>query len=1359
MFDQDAAKNPASSVNLSSGNQPSSNLPSASLPSSNVASNSVPSSKLPTTSAPSSSLPPVTITMENDITISMPQISTALPSKDSVGKSRKISNPTKSSPKKGRVVNVTKVKKRGLGKAGKKAKRLQQKVDESVLNNNIVATAFSFAINSVTPGKEDVETEKLSDDASFVIDDSCGMTMPEISDLIDPNVLPPEEPEEAPATDAAEPEGNTATEQGGPSQEVQCDSTLIVEEQKENTKLNPSATNNETTGKSPPLVCSGGRSPQLKALLSLSKSISPSKSKLVRNRTASVHESPLVPGLPKRGSQSTPSHKNSHVRVLDFGTPQKWKSPDRLPGRAMASLKFSPPFKKKKSPKRSVLSPLSRNSKFSKILSPKKRILKKILEETEKEKAMEHKKKENLVEESFTCTVTAANETQPQKIPVALPKIKKTRRGSTSSVGNADQANEAHINIETEDEESLILRIDDEDSCSSDAGTVTTETTSIELFELPKEMESVKYSQCKKSGSSDMHAISVTENVADIQGRGYEVPSYIFENYDSENSNLVTPCKPDDMGLVFSGGLLPVTPMCLEAPTPLLNSVRSIMGPQNGELNTPLLPAVPKTPAGKTPLIKDYPQGPYSNSSAGTSYYMPSERSATDSDGYSPSRLETVWEKTLADTCEMARERGMHNENLNLRPSPRKSPRKMSQKEMGEAIEQDLVRLFPGDVVGPESSTIMYTTDTAITGVQAPQDISHSKAKDTSKGKEGKRRRIPSKKYQHLAESACSDDDFEMPTSASSSSELKWKNRSPSEASVPKNKSKKFKGNKTVPKIQKESQISETVEKANDKLHGKEIESQEKEAGTGKSPKKQSSASPSSSSEKERNVTKRTPESKPPESDKSVDQQNIKKSRQKLDTQKIHKDFTVSFNAEQTSSPRQSYNIGLASSSEVGCSISSEIESNIKLPIGDKPEGSKNLGMKKLNNQVDKLKSNDKKSDDSLVQDDKINETGLKLKEKTCKTLKKVSSAEKQKVNKTNESKARVNHLFGSDVSFSDDSDESESRKGVSNEGEGKSQLEAGALEETSVPNEKGDEVCGTRRLARGCGQPRKASSVTSPRRSERTATLSQRSSRQAINVKQTSNRGRGRSSQNSSSSSKESGSEVPVSHTRTRSKSPAGEKTLPKEVNRQLSNVRPRGRGARSLATRDRLVRKGQDSERMSDDPALPESDVEADTTGKQRVPFSVWGAGLKSPIGTSKGISPTSSKEELHNRWSTSIASHCTFSDINITDTEDESPGKILRQKTPEHFVSFPKSQTGKKLMVADSSGCARTLSYNCSHKEGTPRIKNKDLGEVHNITPSSRRHSRTASRASSSAGIVYAVILLNLNVDFSGGKNNII
>lgn len=1351
MFDNAATTKSASSVNSPSVSTASSDKPSTSVSSSN-----------PSCSSASSALPPVTITMENDITISMPQISAGSSVEENGGKSIKKSPKSIGSSRKGRVVNVTKVKKRGLGKAGKKAKRLQQKVDESVLNNNIVATAFSFAINSVTPGKEDSESGKLSDDASFAIDDSCGMTMPEISELMDPNVLPPEEPEVAVANDAAQPDSDNVTEEGRPSQEVQSDSALIVEGQKENTEPDSSAVSSESTGKST-LVCSGGRSPQLKALLSLSKSISPSKSKLVRNRTVSVHESPLVPGLPKRGSQSTPSHKNSHVRVLDFGTPQKWKSPDRLPGRAMASLKFSPPLKKKKSPKKSVPSPLSRNSKFSKILSPKKMILKKILEETEKEQALENEKERKSVEENLESEVTAARETQTEKIPVALPKSKKTRRGSTSSVSDPVPASEVHHNVETEDEESLILRIDDEDSCSSDAGTITTETTSIELFELPKEMESVKHSQHKKSSLSDSHAVPVTENAAGIQG-GSAVPSCVFSNYDSENSNLITPCKPDDMGLVFSGGLLPVTPMCLEAPTPLLNSIRSVMGIQNGELNTPLLPAVPKTPAGKTPLIKDYPQGPYSNSSAGTSYYLPSERSATDSDGYSPSRLETVWEKTLAETCDMTQERNLHNENLNLRSSPRKSPRKMSQKEMGEAIEQDLFRLFPGDVVGAGSSTTC-TTDTAATSVPAPQDTNPPKAKDTSKGKEGKRRRIPSKKYQHLAESACSDDDFELPRSATPSSELKRKNRSPSDAAVPKNKSKKLKtvagsrgenkGNEAVPETQKKDLAPKTMKNAHDTVCEKRVDSKKKQAGMGKSLRKASSAS-TSSSEKERNLTKTSSETKPSESDDSCNQKTPK--HNKFDSQKIIKDFTVSFNAEQTSSPRQMHSISSSSSSVIPGNSSSKIESKIALSTGDKGEGNMNIHIEKLNSQkendtagnsVNKSKSNNERSDDLQDVGDK-NEPVAKLKENTSKTIKKVPSAEKEKVkvNKTSESKARVSHLFGSDVSFSDDSDEPEAESGPANERVQKSPLKIADLEEPSILKETSNVVCGKRRIGRGRGRPLKTALPISPRRSERTATTSQRScSRQALNAKQASPRGRSRGSHSSGSSSKESGSGMPVAQMRTRSKSPANEKSVPEEVSRQMTSVRRRGRGARSLANRGRPVRKDQDSARVLDEQDTLESDMEADTTGKQKMPFSVWGAGLKSPIGTSKGKSPTSSKEELHNRWNTSIASHCTFSDINITDTEDESPGKILRQKTPEHFVRFPKSETGKKFMESDSSGCARTLSYNnnnSSHKEGTPRIKNKDLGEVHNITPSSRRHIRSAS---SSAGIVYFFTYLEL------------
>ena len=655
----------------------------------------------------------------------------------------------------GKVVNVCGAKKR------KRKRQSIEKLEEAQedMSNNIIATALSFALNSVTPRKN----ESLSADTS--IGETCHVSAMDV----DHN-----------ATDML---GSNTTNNNSSSRVD--DSINKSYDGKVQEQITESVVT-ETTTKQLSTKCNSGRSPQLKALLQLSKSISPAKRAMAWKNVSQSEESPHIRVLHMRGSQSTPSHKNSHIRVLDFGTPQKRKLCGRSPRRAVANLKFSPTLSKK-SPKKS--------NKVSRLLSRKfiehslatSKSLDNIAEENESmsefietQSALSKQKNKNSRKSSARGSCKSSKLNHERSDHKNSIEKEKSKQSSMSEADFALDTRQPFLQM-TEDEDSIILHLDGEDSMSSSGRTPPTDSGSIELFDLPKEQD-YNFNTNFKDLNPDYE-----DELPDLT---LPLPPSIMTEHSSGAGikQMQTPSKAAHT----SSSPVSMTSVCLELATPLILSEQKSNSLTCDDLNTPVPSVFPLM--NKTPLIKDYPQGPYSNSSVGTSYYMPSERSITESDDYSPSKLGTIWEKTLiqAPDSHAALDQGEAGVNIdeelnttislsgsvsdkspntkksnvkkvkgdNAKQSPRKSSNVMSRKEMGEMIEREIFKTFLSqDSSSPSKEDYpTYQSDASNTGFSGKLD---GNSKDSSKGKQGKKRRVPSKKYQNIAESTCSEDEFD----------------------------------------------------------------------------------------------------------------------------------------------------------------------------------------------------------------------------------------------------------------------------------------------------------------------------------------------------------------------------------------------------------------------------------------------------------------------------------------------------------------------------------------------------------------------------------------------------------------------
>ncbi|KAK3871655.1 hypothetical protein Pcinc_023213 [Petrolisthes cinctipes] len=725
----------------------------------------------------------------------------------------------------------------------KKKKKLQKQ------SNDIIATAFSLALNTLSPeknlallpqGENDILGVNVSSDNK---NPSLPPNLPSCSPRkhlqgtdYDDEVLPDisgEGTQEINTRNDGNNEGQYSEEvnenhYNNDSNEGQYSEAVTLNNNNNNNNThtnaqmhveNPSSSgsisNNNNNNNS---VCeryiSSGKSPGLKALLHISQSISPSKKTMALRRLNTNCKSPRVGVVNRRGSQSTPSRKkSSHIRALDFSTPQKTNRVVKTPKRkAVTSLKFSP-------------------KNVHKFLSPKKKLLKRILEEKEE---VSRDDDDDIVTQQLSL---------PEKMNENVPTCSQFRSEECTTAADDDSIVE-----EEEEEVSLILRMDDEDDITEandtfhnfdennefavpySRQTETQKAVSDLLHNFDKNNEFAKpFSRQteKQKGLSDLvHNFDENNETAKPYSRQTENQKTLSDN--AFGSVSQTSCIDNRQYVIDSTKTIELqTPrkvpnlldqeniaLCLEPPTPL-DTVDKTTGAAlhiDGDLNTPLLPIVPKTPYSKSPLLKDYPQGPYSNSSMSTSYYIPSERSITDSEEHSPSRISTVWERTLEETLclsstmndaaphstrNLGKDHGATEQERNVSAVVTSSPKlnktlwspvtstgKLTSKVMGKIIEQEMCKLFPVTNENTTHTNLSQKSDTEVqpdvslnnkfssnddsnsSWVQPDVSLNNKSLGDDDytlslpvRGKQGKKRRIPSQKYQRLSNSTCSEDE------------------------------------------------------------------------------------------------------------------------------------------------------------------------------------------------------------------------------------------------------------------------------------------------------------------------------------------------------------------------------------------------------------------------------------------------------------------------------------------------------------------------------------------------------------------------------------------------------------------------
>ncbi|XP_050688392.1 uncharacterized protein LOC126981424 isoform X3 [Eriocheir sinensis] len=683
----------------------------------------------------------------------------------------------------------------------RKSSKENQESEANMSDNNIISVALSFALNSVTPKKneslpEEPPTGETSHDGAsgtgvsaesvegvtaetkIVTREEAGSGDPSLSatggvsgeHTLSRTGLASSEPDDMAAA--------TSDSQGSPG-EASCSMKNSGNEvvQASSTEHIAGNTAPQSTSKQKQVSrkFNSGRSPQLKALLELSRSLSPSKRALALKESSQSEESPCIRTLHMRGSQSTPSRKNSHIRVLDFTTPQKRSAFTRSPRRAVTNLKFSPPAGLR----------FQRNSrKFSQNPAAKPEALKKIAEEEsavtktiDKEHAVSDKGKLRAGTSSPRKSSPRGSRISPCVRPrsddrKSDTKCSNSRQTSVGSLSKVDFLDPKHSSLLlSEDEENIVLHLEGEDSLSSCGKSPASESGSVHLFDLPRvDSQGFNFNMITNDPNSD----SLEDELPDLMGT-FAV-SDIVQHSGARPKQMETPSK--------AAATIPsisLSPVCLEPPTPILPSEQKSNSNTCDDLHTPVPMVVPNVT--RTPLIKDYPQGPYSSSSVCSSYYMPSERSFTESED-SPNKLDTLEENAEIEELDSLVSSSENDSELNntvkyagsaksskqksgpghgakndvAKSTPKRSPAKLPGKEMGELIEQEMLRLFSGQ----ESSSPTKEPDQVDTPSLKCSASSDSNSRDSSKGKQGKKRRMPSMKYQILVDSTCSEDETDV---------------------------------------------------------------------------------------------------------------------------------------------------------------------------------------------------------------------------------------------------------------------------------------------------------------------------------------------------------------------------------------------------------------------------------------------------------------------------------------------------------------------------------------------------------------------------------------------------------------------
>ncbi|KAK7072475.1 hypothetical protein SK128_018346 [Halocaridina rubra] len=416
---------------------------------------------------------------------------------------------------------------------------------------------------------------------------------------------------------------------------------------------------------SKPLSNSSAHSPQLMALLALSREVPPFENNVTHRKAASVIKSPTAVPI-KRGSQSTPRRKSNHIRVLDFGTPQKGCSPKAA--QVSKGLKFSPQGKRKR--KDILPAKKTRNCFLG-----NEKVLESISEDVSRND--EEKNSENDVKADENQLSATESKNMEKVHDICVKSL------SIISKGNNDVS---------EDEGNLVLRIEEDENGKKKQIISTDEYVNKADAEAGVATKNFASSKTSQIASDSIQSKCMPSNESNC---GSNVVETIV-------STLETPFKGSQSGDL--NNLVTEMPLVLVAPTPLFSKGQTPCQP-DGDLNTPCVPYDRLDTGLKTPLLKDYPQGPYSSSSAGSSYYVPSVRSTPDSEGYSPGRLSTVFEDSLSQfALEECLDKDHHKYSGVDKPivlSPR-----FSDSHMGRIIEQEMERHISntGEMTGADDA-------------------------------------------------------------------------------------------------------------------------------------------------------------------------------------------------------------------------------------------------------------------------------------------------------------------------------------------------------------------------------------------------------------------------------------------------------------------------------------------------------------------------------------------------------------------------------------------------------------------------------------------------------------------------------
>ncbi|XP_071548192.1 uncharacterized protein [Panulirus ornatus] len=1381
---------------------------------------------------------PYTSTLSHNVSFSMPNskgFGTSVKRRTKLNKKSKplVEKDKKKSPKAQRKTStlakadyVRKAQMHGERRTRKQTKETQKEIKESLLSKNIISTALSFALNSLSPNKDanllgfsksprhtsphkvvewSVEEKSVGELPSF--NDYCSEMLPkEMQTNVVLNQAQEATIKQAMLRTSSE---NVLSLNVETAEKSSVDARFSIEDQKKNTEQDMHVELVKNTDAAEPLNAkfNTSRSPQLKALLHLSQSVSPSMKSVSRSI---LSDSPPVGCLPSRGSHSAPSCKSSHIRALDFSTPQKHKSPGRSPRKVMASLKFSPTASKSSSEK-TVKLPLSNPSSLQSILSPKKKILGKIPEENEEVfRNIDTEKKLKIIEEN-TGNKKLASEKSPSSLS-CLGK-RKVSTGSTSeeslvrsdtvsffsSAGHLSDRQQQHAGqLDTEDEESLVLYFED-DSSSLDVGDQATDTGSVEFFVMPKEAssdEDLKHSEVREL-SSNLVAETEIEKTQDfpLALTSHTTPTTVqtdvmgssdmLSHYDRKRLKVLkTPCKDGELLSSYSNSLLPMTPVCLEPTTPIFPSESRPLFPQDSDLNTPVPPALPKTPAGRSPFIKDYPQGPYSNSSVSTSYYMPSEHSITDSEGCSPPQLENVWETTLIEELSSTTHQVKNSPKCSKSNA---SPSRMSRKVMGEVIEQEMDKLFSGGTNSSVFDIQVQNSKRSFNGHSTLDKVSDSidtKLKNPSKGKQGKQRRVPSKKYQNLAESTCSEDEVDHSSQTLSSDLSMNQNYKPqSNISLSKTKVNKRKGLFIAEDIDATPDAA-VAERPSPTDLGDEVIRKCRKAVTEKKGITQRSLLHVSDIDFDNG--------------KTVVRHQYCRRRNKSDVEGVTKFVKGSeepnsgHNVIQNANESQTQTLSIGDGS---CPFARKeiFQSDSQRKIAYQVTDSQSVVAGHIVSSPSTLSSQSNVAlgtSRSKVQKVKQFFSKWKLRKTVTKTLRKSPTKKGSRNIAPIASKAKqyVSDIFGSDLSFTDESD-CEAKGNVKNETVRlmeisqssaclDTSLKQGLVEKTgnskrSHRSKRGQKLSGgkvqTSKVSALVSKPKPARKRSnSVRRGDQTPITQQRSARskckQSINVDinevtiealdradNTHSRELPEDVLRNRMEKETSESKVVVKHkSKRRSKALKNSKIEnSKQVNpnycssdtlMQLSTgnelkvvdvVAEIHKPPEILTDVSEGVRKGSEHFKKFAHKESMSNDL-CHWLKQPVTPFSVWGSRLRLPEQT-KSENYVTSFEDLRTQWSTSLALRSSLSDVNITDTEDDSPRKLLHQTIPEQFNPHPKTIKGMKLST-HSSGCARTISFmNIVSKEVHHHFETESLGEIHNVTPNRTQLHRTGNSGS--------------------------